>query len=76
MNQYLAAGVVLIVISLTGLSYVAVTVSLYPEQAIIFKSTFAWFLLQCSASVFCGILGGYFIGVHRKTQEPNRAQDS
>jgi hypothetical protein len=75
MNQYLAAGVVLIVISLTGLSYVAVTVSLYPERAIIYKSTFGWFLLQCSVSVFCGILGGYFIGVHRKTQEPNRAQN-
>jgi hypothetical protein len=76
MKQYLNAAIALIIISLTGFAYVIVRVLSYPEQAIICKSTFLWFLLQCSASLCCGILGGYFLGVHKRTQKADEAHDS
>jgi len=72
MDQNLAAGICLIIISLAGFSYVIVTVSLYPEQAIVFKSNLLWLLLQFAVSLLCGILGGYIIGGHKETRRTAR----
>jgi hypothetical protein len=81
MDQNLAAGISLIIISLAGFSYVIVTVSLYPEQAIVYRSNLLWLLLQSAVSLFCGILGGYIIGGYKETQRTagnvdSKSQDS
>ena len=69
MDQDLAAGIGLIIISLAGFSYVFGTVMFYPEQAIVFKSTLLWLLAELAVSLTCGILGGYLIGCLRKTSQ-------
>jgi hypothetical protein len=76
MDQNLAAGIGLIIISLAGFSYVLITVSLYPEQAIVFKSNLLWLLLQSAVSLLCGILGGYIIGGYKETQRTAGTVDS
>ncbi len=76
MDQNLAAGIGLIIISLAGFSYVIITVSLYPEQAIVFKSNLLWLLLQSAVSMLCGILGGYIIGCYKETRRIAGTVDS
>jgi hypothetical protein len=68
MNQNLAAGIGLIVVSLGFLGYVAATVLQYGDTMYFSKQNVIWFLLQCSVAVFVGVVGGYFIGVGRKSQ--------
>jgi hypothetical protein len=69
MKEYLTAGTILMAASLVGFVYVAANVLSYPELAFVRKQTFLWFLLQCAASLFCGILGGYFLGIHKGKQK-------
>lgn len=77
MNQNQAAGITLVVISLGFLAYVSSTIASYGEGTYLSKQTVVWLLLQCSVSVFIGILGGYFLGLGRKSQTSRpSSQDS
>jgi len=67
-NQNLAAGIALMAMSMGLLAYVAINVALYGERTYLPKQTVVWLVLQCSVSVFIGVLGGYFLGVSRKSQ--------
>jgi len=69
MKEYLAAGIILVATSLVGFVYVAATVLSYPERAYVSRQNFLWFLLQCATSLFCGILGAFFLGIYRERQK-------
>jgi hypothetical protein len=69
MNQYLAAGVALIVICLGNTSYVLLKVWSYSEQTYFSRdSVFVW-LVQCSASLLCAFFGGYLLAFYPQTKK-------
>jgi hypothetical protein len=69
MKEYLTAGVALIIISLGNFAYIVARVSSYPETALIFRTSLQWLVLQFGASLFCGVLGGYFLAIHTERQK-------
>ena len=77
MNQNLAAGIGLIIVSLGFLAYVASTIASYGDNMVPNRLTHIWWLLQFSVAVFVGVVGGYFIGIGRKSQTSSpSSQDS
>jgi hypothetical protein len=74
MKEYLTAGFALIVISLGNFSYVLVKISSYSALTYFIRETVLLWLLQCSASLLCGIFGGYLLAVHTQRQKASSQQ--
>lgn len=70
MNTYLTAGIVLIAASLFGFMYVTLSILSYTVQ--VFRMTVLSLLPETAVALFCGIFGGYFLGVSRKIHEPGQ----
>jgi hypothetical protein len=68
MKEYLTVGVALIIISLGNFSYVLLRILSYAGDYAPRETVLLW-LLQCSASLLCGVFGGYFLAVHIERQE-------
>jgi TRAP-type uncharacterized transport system fused permease subunit len=68
MSTYLTAGIVLIAASLFGFFYVTFSILSYTVE--IFRATVLMLLPETTVSLLCGILGGYLIGLSRRTREP------
>jgi hypothetical protein len=69
MKEYLTVGVVLIAVSLANFSYVVLRISSYSGQTYLIRDTILLWLLQCSASLLCGVFGGYLVAVHVERQK-------
>ena len=69
MNAYLCASIVLIAASLFGFLYVTFSILSYTVQ--VFKTTLIMLLPETAASLFCGILGGYLLGISGRTTRCN-----
>jgi hypothetical protein len=77
MKEYLAVGIALIVISLANFSYVVWTISSYSAQTYFLRETVLLWLLQCSASLLCGVFGGYILAIHfERPKTPNQPPPS
>jgi len=77
MKEYLAVGIALIGISLVNFSYVVLRILSYSGQTYFPRETVLLWLLQCSASLLCGVFGGYIIAVHIERQKaPNQSSPS
>jgi hypothetical protein len=72
MNAYLGAGIALITASLFGFLYV--TFSMLSFTVEIFRMTLLMLLPEIAVSLFCGILGGYLLGISRKIPESDRTE--
>ena len=72
MNAYLGAGIALIAASLFGFLYV--TFSMLSFTVEIFRMTLLMLLPEIATSLFCGILGGYLLGISRRIPESNPAE--
>jgi hypothetical protein len=72
MNAYLGAGTALIAGSLFGFLYV--TFSMLSFTVEIFRMTLLMLLPEIAVSLFCGILGGYLLGISRKITESDRTE--
>lgn len=64
MSTYLTAGIILIVASLFGFLYVSFSILSYTVQ--VFRATVLMLLPESAVSLFCGILGGYLLGLSRR----------
>jgi len=69
MNQYLAAGVALIVICLGNTSYVLLRVWSYSAQTYFPRDSVLVWLVQCSASLLCAVFGGYLLAFYPQAQK-------
>lgn len=69
MKEYLTAGIGLIVISLGNFSYVVLRILSYSGQTYFSRETILLWLLQCSASLLCGVFGGYLLAVQMERQK-------
>jgi hypothetical protein len=69
MKEYLIAGIALIVISLGNFSYVVLRTLSYSGQTYFPRETVLLWLLQCSASLLCGVFGGYLLAVQTEGQK-------
>jgi hypothetical protein len=69
MKEYLAAAVALMIMSFGNFAYVIFLVSLYPEEAIVSRQSLLLLLVQCSGSLLCGVLSGYFLAIHTERRK-------
>jgi hypothetical protein len=74
MNAYLGAGVALIVASLFGFLYVTFSILSFTVE--IFRMTLLMLLPEIAVSLFCGILGGYLLGISRRTPESSQVESA
>jgi hypothetical protein len=74
MNAYLGAGIALIAASLFGFLYVTFSVLSFTVE--IFRMTLLLLLPEIGASLFCGILGGYLVGISKGTPESSQVQSA
>ncbi len=72
MSTYLTAGIILITASLFGFLYVTFSILLYTVQ--VFRTTVLMLLPETAVSLFCGIVGGYFLGLSRRIHEPAQTE--
>jgi hypothetical protein len=72
MNAYSGAGIALIVASLFGFLYVTFSVLSFTVE--IFRTTILMLLPEIAVSIFCGILGGYLIGISGRIPESDHAE--
>jgi hypothetical protein len=69
MKDYFTVGLALMMISVGNFGYVVLRIWSYSAQTYWPRDTILLWLLQCSASLLCGAVGGYLLAIGAEDQK-------